>query len=284
VQNHTLDALYSHFLADSKFVLQQDLDDNPTKVRWTCHTDGITVETLGNTISTGSYSSGGTDLYQNGYRILFTDDAPSHFHTGDFMLGCIVLDSGGFTQYAKLTVERIMITKRKLTDEEQVKLHFNAIGGCPKPDGQLLYNWDFRCGRAGWAYRKAYDTEITANSDWSIHFKAKSIYSSLVPVHDEIFPADTYIYEFEAKNVSGNGRVVIQDSTDQWHTLLTYTTDGYYKVEYTGDIKQLVTGANNDDTFEADYYFVSLRRANDPVVSYRGDTVTYQDETVTYNP
>ena len=82
---------------------------------------------------------------------------------------------------------------------------FGSKISCPKPAGELLYNWSFDCGTSGWHFDPNYPAIITDNGDGSIHIVANSNYGSVVP-NKQIFPIDEYVLEIEVANVVGNGK------------------------------------------------------------------------------
>jgi hypothetical protein len=129
---------------------------------------------------------------------------------------------------------------------------------CPRPEGELLYNWTFDCGLSGWHYDTNYPATLTDNGDGSIHIVSNSNYGSVVP-DKQVFPTETYILEIEVANVVGNGKMSIRNQNNQWHNIKYFDTAGVYAVEYTGNIKDIHCGASNDSTFQCDFLSYSLK-------------------------
>ena len=130
---------------------------------------------------------------------------------------------------------------------------------CSKPDGELLNNWTFDCGLRSWGHDPNFPATVTDNGDGSIHLYANDRYGSVVP-DKQNFPNDTYVLTIEVANVVGNGKMSIRNTQNTWFNLETFTADGTYSVEYTGDIKNIHCGADNNAGFESDFLSYSLKR------------------------
>jgi hypothetical protein len=136
---------------------------------------------------------------------------------------------------------------------------FGSKVSCPSPDGELLFNWTFDCGVSGWHFDPNFPAVITDNDDGSIHLRATTRYGSVVP-DKQRFPVDTYVLTIEVANVSGNGKMSIRNQANQWFNLETFNADGTYTVEYTGNIKDIHCGADNNTGFECDFLSYSLKK------------------------
>ena len=150
---------------------------------------------------------------------------------------------------------------------------------CPQPPGEFLYNWTFDCGDLKWGFDSNYPAIITDNGDGSLHLQSTSNFGSLVP-EIGVFPSDNYIISCKIRNISGTGKMSIRRTNNSWHNSPDITTDGIHSYEYSGDIKEIHVGAQADDTYEADYEYISLRK-NDGTVTYIGVPVTYNGGTIT---
>jgi hypothetical protein len=128
---------------------------------------------------------------------------------------------------------------------------------CGSPRGELLHNYSFDCGLGGWGHDPKFPATLTDNGDGSIHLYANDRYGSVVPDKQD-FPNNTYILTIEVANVAGNGKMSIRNTANQWFNLETFTADGTYSVEYTGNIKNIHCGADNNIGFECDFLSYSL--------------------------
>jgi hypothetical protein len=133
-----------------------------------------------------------------------------------------------------------------------------TIFTCGSPRDELLFNYSFKCGVNGWHFDINYPATITDNGDGSIHIVTNSNYGSVVP-DMQIFDTNTYILEIEVANVVGNGKMSIRNKNNTWFNLEHFTVDGIYSVEYTGNIKDIHCGADNDVGFECDFLSYSLK-------------------------
>ena len=126
VQNGTLDAFFSHFLDSSHYTLQNKHSEN--MVRWSCGDgDSLTTEISGRMLTEGVYGVSGPSLYANGLKIAVVPDSTLVTSTGlDFRLGAIWV--GNNTQYIKAKIQKILIVKRILTDEEQRLIYERMTG------------------------------------------------------------------------------------------------------------------------------------------------------------
>ena len=152
---------------------------------------------------------------------------------------------------------------------------------CPPPAGEILWNYDFNCGVKKWGFDPNYPAIITDNGDGSLHLKSTSNFGSLVP-EIALQPISTYILKIKVINISGNGKMSIRNSNNAWFNSPNYTTPGEYSFTYHGNIKEIHVGADSDDTFEADFDFISLKKIDDEWVLYNGDQVTYAGDPVFY--
>jgi hypothetical protein len=155
---------------------------------------------------------------------------------------------------------------------------------CYKPDGEYLYNHTFECGTKGWGHNADYDATITDNGDGSVHLFSDTQYGSLCP---KTLPTDdaNWMLEVKVKNQTGTkgGKLSIQKPNNQWDTVeFGSADDGVYQNTYSGVIKSIDVGANNETGFEMDVEYYSLRKTDSNIVSHDGDTVTYNDDTVTH--
>jgi hypothetical protein len=53
---------------------------------------------------------------------------------------------------------------------------------------------------------------------------------------------------------------------------------------FSGAIKEIHVGAFNDDAFEADYEYISLRKVATASVVHNGELVVHNNEDVAYTP
>jgi hypothetical protein len=132
-----------------------------------------------------------------------------------------------------------------------------TIFSCGSPRGELLFNYSFKCGLNGWGFDPAFPATVTDNGDGSIHLLANDRYGSVVP-NKQNFATATYVLTIEVANVVGNGKMSVRNTSNQWFNLETFNTAGTYSVEYTGDIKNIHCGADNNAGFECDFLSYSL--------------------------
>jgi hypothetical protein len=145
---------------------------------------------------------------------------------------------------------------------------------CGSGVDELLFNYSFDCGTVGWHFDPNFPAVITDNGDGSVHLNATDRYGSVVP-DKQIFPVDTYVLTIEVANVSGNGKMSIRNQANQWFNLETFTTDGTYTVEYTGNIKDIHCGADNNIGFECDFLSYSLKKVVVEILTTdSGETLT----------
>jgi hypothetical protein len=152
-----------------------------------------------------------------------------------------------------------------------------TIFTCGSPRGELLFNYSFKCGLNGWHFDPNFPAELTDNGDGSVHLKAIDRYGSCVP-DDQTFDNDTYTLTIEVANVVGNGKMSIRNTGNTWFNLQTFTADGTYAAEYTGDIKEIHCGADSDTTFECDFLSYSLKVKTKDYLTYEGEQLTYEGE------
>jgi len=133
------------------------------------------------------------------------------------------------------------------------------VGSCRPILGEYLYNYTFDCGTDGWGYDLNYPATITDNGDGSVHLKTESDFGSLVP--REIPTEDSeWVCQVEIVNQVGNGKISFRQPDGLWHSTPTLG-DGMHKSDpYVGIIREIHVGADGDDTYEADYKYISLRK------------------------
>jgi hypothetical protein len=160
----------------------------------------------------------------------------------------------------------------------------SPIDECAPKQGEYLYNWTFDCGVNGWTNNPQYNATITDNGDGSIHLLANTNYGSVCPVEvpDE---SANWILEVKVKNQTGTkgGKLSIQAPNNVWHTVpFGSAADGAYQNTYTGAIKRIDVGANNEVNFEMDVEYYSLRKADSNIVTHNAEAVTYNGSVITY--
>jgi hypothetical protein len=277
--NTSLDAFFSHYRTDgSQFTLQNDWSND--KMRWSCGQPGSDTVEVDGTMTGGIVGVSGVHLYKRGELVGSVPESGEAFQELNFVLGAIQTDNNPNTQYMRGTIRKILIVKRRLTDEEQMRI-FTKIKECEGDEGELLINPSFKCGLTGWTHNPSYPATLTDNGDGSIHLKSESQYGSVVPVFDE-FPNATYTIRIKVSNVSGNGKISYRRGNNQWVTVVTYTEDGTYEATFTDDIIEINVGANNDDTFEADYEYISLKQTGptvqfEPLTTENGEVLTTEN-------
>jgi len=153
---------------------------------------------------------------------------------------------------------------------------------CPRPSGELLYNWTFDCGMDGWGYASIYPATITDNGDGSLHLKTDSDWGSLVP-DDGTYPGNSYIIEVSIRNQVGNGKISFRRPNGTWVSTPTVGDGIHQSNVFTGEISEIHVGADNDPSYEADYEYISLKVHVTESVVHQGDPVTYNGEEVVYN-
>jgi hypothetical protein len=156
---------------------------------------------------------------------------------------------------------------------------------CNRPVGEYMFNYNFDCGANGWTNNPSYDATITDNGDGSIHLRADTNYGSVCPV---VIPEESadWILEVKVKNQTGTkgGKLSIQKPNNQWDTVkFGSTADCVYQNTYTGEIKSIYVGADNETGFEMDIEYYSLRKVTSNIVTFNGDTVKNGHNTVTYD-
>jgi len=165
-------------------------------------------------------------------------------------------------------------------------LNFGFKGGgggihCFKPIGEYLFNSSFECGLLGWDFDPAYPATITDNGDGSLHLKTASPFGSLVP-DKETFDAAEWVIEVKFRNQVGNGKISFRRPNNTWVSTPTIGDGVHQSNPFSGAIAEIHVGADGDDTYEADYEYISLRKRTDKYVTHLGDTVTYNGEVVTH--
>jgi hypothetical protein len=248
-------------------------------MRWSCGQSGSDTLEVDGTMTGGIVGVSGVHLYKRGVLAGSVPESGEATQEINFVLGAIQTDNNDNYQYMRGTIRKILIVKRRLSDEEQAEIFLN-IKNCGKPSGELLDNWTFDCGVAGWFYNPNYPAIITDNNDGSVHLKSTSQFGSLRPLKHQ-FPSDKYIFNIEVKNVVGSGKISVRSSSG-WHNIATFTDGGKVIATYEGVITDINIGANNDDTFECDFLSCSLKVYDERVVK-DGEEVTYNNEQVVYN-
>jgi hypothetical protein len=153
-----------------------------------------------------------------------------------------------------------------------------------QPEGEYLMNSQFDCGTFMWTRNPQYNATITDNGDGSIHLYADTNFGSVVPAKIPTEDAN-WIIEVSVKNQTGTkgGKISIQRPNNRWDTVeFGSVADGIYRNEYSGVIKTIDVGANSEAGFEMDFEYYSLRKADSDIVTYYGDTVTYDGRPVLY--
>jgi hypothetical protein len=128
IQNGTLDAIFSHYLPEAYYVLQNDFPDG--ELRWTCgHPDtSTTIEIAGALTPDGVVAVSGPALYKDGNKVGELTGSTSAILDTNFIVGCITTDGSNNTQFMKGTIKRVLIVKRRLTDNEQLEIYNNIVG------------------------------------------------------------------------------------------------------------------------------------------------------------
>jgi hypothetical protein len=133
----------------------------------------------------------------------------------------------------------------------------------PIPDEQIFLNPNFEEGTSNWVNDPTYPATITDNGDGSIHLKSDSEYGSITPQQLEGNPlvSGHYLLKASVINQTGvrRGKLSIRDTGNNWYNeYFDSMDDGVYEHDYTGNIKEIHIGADNDSTFECDFLWVSL--------------------------
>jgi hypothetical protein len=123
----------------------------------------------------------------------------------------------------------------------------------------MLYNWTFDCGLDGWGFEPLYPATLTDNGDGSVHLKTESNFGSLVPT-DGTYPGDTYIIEVSIRNQVGNGKISFRRPNGTWVSTPTLGDGVHQSNVFTGQIREIHVGADGDNTYEADYEYISLKK------------------------
>jgi hypothetical protein len=154
-----------------------------------------------------------------------------------------------------------------------------------QPEGEYLMNSQFDCGTFMWTHNPQYNATLTDNGDGSIHLLANTQFGSVVPARIPTEDAN-WVIEVKVRNQTGTkgGKISIQRPNNRWDTVVFGSVaDGIYRNEYSGVIKTIDIGANNEVGFEMDVDYYSLRKVDSNIVTYEGDTVEYNEKVVTYN-
>ena len=128
----TLDALFSHYIDSSHYVIQNKFSEN--MVRWSCGDgDSGTIEIAGQMITEGVYGVSGPELYIDGVLLGAVPDPGTvevsnlQFHLGGLWLG----DS--YNQRTKFNALRLLIVNRMLTGTEQWEIAYEMKHGSSPP-------------------------------------------------------------------------------------------------------------------------------------------------------
>ena len=149
-----------------------------------------------------------------------------------------------------------------------------SIRGCTKPKGEFLYNWSFECGLAGWGFDSTYPAIITDNGDGSVHLKTDSNFGSLVP-DNEVYEAADWVIEVKFRNQIGNGKISFRRPNNSWVSTPTIGDGVHQSNPFSGAIKEIHVGADGDNTYEADYEYISLKkRVTEKITTDSGETLT----------
>ena len=148
---------------------------------------------------------------------------------------------------------------------------------CDKPDGEFLDNWSFDCGAWYWGFDSAYPATITDNGDGSLHLKTNSNFGSLVP-HNQTFEAADWVIEVKFRNQVGNGKISFRRPNGTWVSTPTIGDGVHQSNPFSGAIAEIHVGADGDDTYEADYEYISLKRRTRDYITYHGSRLQYHGE------
>jgi hypothetical protein len=190
--------------------------------------------------------------------------------------------------YDKVWFEKVWLCEQRSYDawkDEFGEEWFDADGciwaSAPYTPIELLCNPEFDFGLYGWHFDPKYTAELTDNGDGSIHLKSTSNYGSVVP-NGQQFPNDTYTLVIKVANVSGNGKMSIRDTANNWHNLKYFTTAGIYRITFTLGINDIHCGASNDANFECDFLSYSMKKNTTTTVTFEGETVYFDNEEVIF--
>jgi hypothetical protein len=64
-------------------------------------------------------------LYKDGEKIGEISNTASAILDTNFIVGCITVDGSNNTQFMKGTIKRVLIVKRRLTDDEHAQIALN---------------------------------------------------------------------------------------------------------------------------------------------------------------
>ena len=146
---------------------------------------------------------------------------------------------------------------------------------CSKPAGELLNNYTFDCGLLSWGFADIYPAILTDNKDGSVHLKTDSNWGSLVP-DDGTYPANDYVIEVSIRNQTGNGKISFRRPNGTWVSTPTIGDGIHQSAVFSGEIKEIHVGADDDTTYEADYDYISLKVHTRDYLTYRGEILTYK--------
>ena len=152
---------------------------------------------------------------------------------------------------------------------------------CGSPRDELLFNYSFDCGVIGWGFEPLYPAIITDNGDGSLHLKTESNFGSLVP-EKGTYPNGTYVIEVKFRNQVGNGKISFRRPNGTWVSTPTVGDGVHQSDTFTGIISEIHVGADGDNTYEADYEYISLKKVVTQNVTYQGENVLYQGEQVVW--
>ena len=129
---------------------------------------------------------------------------------------------------------------------------------CSKPNGELLNNYSFDCGLLSWGFDPTYPAILTDNGNGSVHLKTDSNFGSLVP-NDGTYPANDYIIEVSILNQIGDGKISFRRPNGTWVSTPTLGDGVHQSAVFSGEIREIHVGADGDNTYEADYEYISLK-------------------------
>ena len=154
----------------------------------------------------------------------------------------------------------------------------DSLGGagdtCYPSGDEYLYNFSFECGVSGWDNAPIYPATITDNGDGSLHLKTDSNWGSLVP-NKGTYPANDWIIEVKFRNQIGNGKISFRRPNGTWVSTPTIGDGVHQSAVFSGEIREIHVGADDDITYEADYEYISLKvNVAEKLTTDSGETLT----------
>jgi hypothetical protein len=99
---------------------------------------------------------------------------------------------------------------------------------------------------------------------------------------DGAHPNNTYIIEVSIRNQVGNGKISFRRPNGTWVSTPTLGDGVHQSDVFTGAIAEIHVGADGDDTYEADYDYISLKKAIPlEAITHNGIPVTYNGGVIT---